>query len=98
LPYIPAAEVLAGFPFLHLHGWHYGERIMADPLLHRQAMTMTLLAAVTCQLLNVWTMRSFRIFVPQSWLFFQPLAAGGYRGGRGLDLDDAQCASGPEGL
>jgi len=27
--------------------------------LHRQAMTMTMLGAISCQLLNVWTMRSW---------------------------------------
>ncbi len=32
---------------------------LADPLLHRQAMTMTLLGAVSCQLFNAWTMRSW---------------------------------------
>lgn len=53
------AAMVAFLLFLHLHGWHYGEVILDDTLLHRQAMTMTLLGAVTCQLLNVWTMRSW---------------------------------------
>ncbi len=53
------AAMVAFLTFLHMHGWHYGERILTDPLLHRQAMTMTLLGAVTCQMLNVWTMRSW---------------------------------------
>lgn len=53
------AAMVAFLAFLHLHDWHYGERVLADPLLHRQAMTMTLLGAVTCQILNVWTMRSW---------------------------------------
>ena len=53
------AAMVAFLTFLHLHGWHYGDQVLADPLLHRQAMTMTLLGAVTCQVLNVWTMRSW---------------------------------------
>ena len=53
------AAMVAFLSFLHLHGWHYGDRVLADPLLHRQAMTMTLLGAITCQLLNVWTLRSW---------------------------------------
>lgn len=53
------AAMVAFLTFLHLHGWHYGDRVLADPLLHRQAMTMTLLGAVTCQITNVWTMRSW---------------------------------------
>ncbi|MBW6520248.1 MAG: cation-transporting P-type ATPase [Desulfoarculaceae bacterium] len=53
------AAMAAFLLFLHLHGWHYGERILTDPLLHRQAMTMTLLGAVTCQITNAWTLRSW---------------------------------------
>ena len=54
-----AAAMTAFLSFLLLHGWQYGTVILADPLLHRQAMTMTLLGAVTCQLLNGLTMRSW---------------------------------------
>ena len=53
------AAMVAFLGFLLLHGWQYGEVTLADPLLQKQAMTMTLLGAVTCQLLNVWTMRSW---------------------------------------
>jgi sodium/potassium-transporting ATPase subunit alpha len=53
------AAMTAFLVFLLLHGWHYGTVELADPLLHRQAMTMTLLGAVSCQLLNAWTMRSW---------------------------------------
>lgn len=53
------AAMVAFVVFLHLHGWNYGERILTDPHLHRQAMTMTLLGAVTCQIMNVWTLRSW---------------------------------------
>jgi sodium/potassium-transporting ATPase subunit alpha len=57
---IEAAAAMAAFlSFLLLHGWQYGTVDLADPVLHRQAMTMTLLGAVSCQLLNAWTMRSW---------------------------------------
>lgn len=57
---IEATAAMAAFlSFLLLHGWQYGTVDLADPLLHRQAMTMTLLGAVSCQLLNAWTMRSW---------------------------------------
>jgi sodium/potassium-transporting ATPase subunit alpha len=54
-----AAAMTAFLSFLLLHGWQYGTVTLADPLLHRQAMTMTLLGAVTCQMLNGLTMRSW---------------------------------------
>ncbi len=53
------AAMVAFISFLLLHGWHYGTVELDDPLLHSQAMTMTLLGAVSCQLVNVWTMRSW---------------------------------------
>ena len=53
------AAMVAFISFLLLHGWQYGEVFLADANFHRQAMTMTLLGAITCQLLNVWTMRSW---------------------------------------
>ncbi|MDA3945397.1 MAG: cation-transporting P-type ATPase [Helicobacteraceae bacterium] len=53
------AAMVAFISFLLLHGWHYGQVDLGDPLLHSQAMTMTLLGAVSCQLVNVWTMRSW---------------------------------------
>jgi len=57
---IEATAAMAAFlSFLLLHGWQYGVVELSDPLLHRQAMTMTLLGAVSCQLLNAWTMRSW---------------------------------------
>ncbi len=57
---IEAAAAMAAFVlFLQQHGWQYGTVTLADPLLHRQAMTMTLLGAVTCQIFNGWTMRSW---------------------------------------
>ena len=57
---IEASAAMAAFlSFLWLHGWHYGQVELSDPLLHRQAMTMTLLGAISCQLLNAWTMRSY---------------------------------------
>jgi sodium/potassium-transporting ATPase subunit alpha len=57
---IEATAAMSAFlAFLLLHGWQYGTVVLADPLLHRQAMTMTLLGAVSCQLLNAWTLRSW---------------------------------------
>ena len=53
------AAMVAFLSFLLLHGWHYGTVTLADPLLHRQAMTMTLLGVVSCQTFNAWTMRSW---------------------------------------
>jgi sodium/potassium-transporting ATPase subunit alpha len=58
-----AAAMTAFISFLLLHGWQYGTVTLADPLLHRQAMTMTLLGAVTCQMLNGLTMRSWEFSV-----------------------------------
>jgi len=52
------AAMAAFLGFLFLNGWTYGD-LPIDPEFHRQAMTMTLLAAVTCQLFNVWTLRSW---------------------------------------
>lgn len=55
-----AMAAMFGFmAFLYLHGWQYGDLSINQSLLHRQAMTMTLLGAVFCQLLNVWTLRSY---------------------------------------
>lgn len=55
-----AAAAMFGFlSFLWLHGWTYGDLSITNTLLHKQAMTMTLLGAVFCQLFNVWTLRSY---------------------------------------
>lgn len=54
-----AAAMTAFISFLLLHGWSYGTVKLDDPILQAQAMTMTLLGAVSCQLVNVWTMRSW---------------------------------------
>ncbi|MFA7346523.1 MAG: cation-transporting P-type ATPase [Desulfurivibrionaceae bacterium] len=57
---IEATAAMAAFlSFLLLHGWRYGTVSLADPLLHRQAMTMTLLGVVFCQMFNGLTMRSW---------------------------------------
>ena len=57
---IEATAAMSAFiSFLLLHGWEYGTVDLGNELLHRQAMTMTLLGAITCQLTNVWTMRSW---------------------------------------
>jgi len=49
---------------------------LADPYLHRQAMTMTLLGATSCQLTNVWTMRSWEFSAFSVGLFSNPLLIG----------------------
>jgi sodium/potassium-transporting ATPase subunit alpha len=54
-----AAAMAAFLGFLFLMGWQYGDLSISNTELHRQAMTMTLLGAVTCQLFNVWTLRSW---------------------------------------
>ncbi|QOY51954.1 cation-translocating P-type ATPase [Candidatus Sulfurimonas baltica] len=53
------AAMVAFISFLSLHGWEYGTVDLKNPLLQSQAMTMTLLGAISCQLVNVWTMRSW---------------------------------------
>ncbi len=74
---IEAAAAMAAFiSFLLLHGWQYGTVDLADPYLHRQAMTMTLLGAVSCQLMNVWTMRSWEFSAFSLGLFSNPLLIG----------------------
>lgn len=67
------AAMVAFVFFLQQHGWHYGTVILADPLLHRQAMTMTLLGAVTCQIFNGWTMRSWESSAFSLGFFSNPL-------------------------
>ncbi len=54
-----SAAMFAFMSFLFAHGWQYGQVNLNNPLFHAQAMTMTLLGAVTSQLANVWTMRSW---------------------------------------
>ena len=71
---IEATAAMSAFiGFLLMHGWEYGTVDLGDPLLQRQAMTMTLLGAVTCQLLNVWTMRSWEFSAWSVGLLKNPL-------------------------
>ncbi|MDG6256880.1 MAG: cation-transporting P-type ATPase [Methanomicrobiaceae archaeon] len=57
---IEAAAAMSAFlGFLFLNGWVYGDLSITGTELHRQAMTMTLLGAITCQLFNAWTLRSW---------------------------------------
>jgi sodium/potassium-transporting ATPase subunit alpha len=63
------AAMSAFITFLLLHGWEYGQVDLGDELLHRQAMTMTLLGAVTCQLANAWTLRSWEFSALSNGLF-----------------------------
>lgn len=52
------AAMFAFLGFLFLNGWTYGD-LNIDSEFHRQAMTMTLLGAITCQMANVFTLRSW---------------------------------------
>ncbi len=52
------AAMFAFLGFLFLNGWQYGDLSINDEF-HRQAMTMTLLGAITCQMVNVFTLRSW---------------------------------------
>ena len=63
--------MVAFISFLLLQGWQYGMVDLADPYLHRQAMT--LLGAISCQLMNVWTMRSWEFSAFSVGLFSNPL-------------------------
>ncbi len=64
-----AAAMTAFLGFLFLSGWHYGDLSISNTFLHKQAMTMTLLGAVTCQLFNVWTLRSWEFSAFSRGLF-----------------------------
>lgn len=63
------AAMTAFLAFLFLSGWQYGDLSITGTELHRQAMTMTLLGAVTCQLANVWTLRSWEFSAFERGLF-----------------------------
>ncbi len=57
---IEAAAAMTGFlGFLFLSGWQDGDLSISGTTLHYQAMTMTLLGAIFCQIANVWTLRSW---------------------------------------
>lgn len=67
---IEGLAAMFGFlAFLFLMGWQYGDLSISGTLLHRQAMTMTLLGAIFCQLLNVWTLRSYEFSAWSMGLF-----------------------------
>ncbi len=53
------AAMTAFLGFLFLSGWTYGDLTISGSPLHIQAMTMTFLGAITCQIANVWTLRSW---------------------------------------
>lgn len=53
-----SAAMFAFLGFLFLNGWQYGD-LNLETEFHRQAMTMTLLGAITCQMANVFTLRSW---------------------------------------
>jgi sodium/potassium-transporting ATPase subunit alpha len=74
---IEASAAMAAFlGFLLLSGWQYGDLSIAGTELHRQAMTMTLLGAVVCQLANVWTLRSWEFSAFSRGLFSNRLLIG----------------------
>lgn len=54
-----SAAMFAFITFLLNNGWQYGQVDLHDPVFQAQAMTMTLLGAVTSQMANMWTMRSW---------------------------------------
>ncbi|MCX6051353.1 MAG: cation-translocating P-type ATPase C-terminal domain-containing protein [Campylobacterales bacterium] len=54
-----SAAMFAFITFLLHHGWQYGQVDLHDPHLQAQAMTMTLLGAITTQLANSWSLRSW---------------------------------------
>jgi sodium/potassium-transporting ATPase subunit alpha len=64
-----AAAMAAFLGFLFINGWRYGDLTIVNTELHRQAMTMTLLGAVSCQLLNVWTLRSWEFSAFERGIF-----------------------------
>jgi sodium/potassium-transporting ATPase subunit alpha len=64
-----AAAMTAFLGFLFLNGWIYGDLSITDTHLHYQAMTMTLLGAIACQLANVWTLRSWELSALRPGLF-----------------------------
>jgi sodium/potassium-transporting ATPase subunit alpha len=70
------AAMTAFLTFLTLHGWHYGTVNLDNPLLQRQAMTMTLLGAVSCQFLNAWTLRSWEFSAFSLRLTSNPMLLG----------------------
>lgn len=71
-----AAAMAAFLGFLYLNGWRYGDLSIVNTDLHRQAMTMTLLGAVTCQLFNVWTLRSWEFSAFERGTFKNKLLIG----------------------
>jgi len=65
--------MVAFLGFLFLSGWQYGDLSITNSTLHYQAMTMTLLGAITCQLMNVWTLRSWEYSAFSRGLFTNKL-------------------------
>jgi sodium/potassium-transporting ATPase subunit alpha len=67
------AAMVAFLGFLFLSGWQYGDLSIANSTLHYPAMTMTLLAAINCPLMNVWALRSWEHSSPGRGLFTDKL-------------------------
>jgi sodium/potassium-transporting ATPase subunit alpha len=71
-----SASMFAFLGFLFLHGWVYGDLSISNSHFHRQAMTMTLLGAVTCQMLNALTLRSYEFPIWTIRFFSNPYLIG----------------------
>jgi sodium/potassium-transporting ATPase subunit alpha len=71
-----AGSMFAFLGFLFLHGWHYGDLSVQNTLLHRQAMTMTLLGALSCQMLNALSLRSYEFALWRVSFFSNPFLLG----------------------
>ncbi len=72
------AAMTAFLGFLFLSGWQYGDLTITGSELHLQAMTMTLLGAVSCQLANVYTLRSWEFSSLKKGFFTNRLLLAAY--------------------
>jgi len=72
------AAMTAFLGFLFLSGWQYGDLSIIGSPLHLQAMTMTLLGAVSCQLANVYTLRSWEFSSLKKGFFTNRLLLAAY--------------------
>ncbi|NYT21572.1 MAG: cation-transporting P-type ATPase [Methanomicrobiales archaeon] len=72
------AAMTAFLGFLFLSGWQYGDLSITGSELHLQAMTMTLLGAISCQLANVYTLRSWEFSSLRKGFFTNRLLIAAY--------------------
>ncbi|PIQ23041.1 ATPase [bacterium (Candidatus Blackallbacteria) CG17_big_fil_post_rev_8_21_14_2_50_48_46] len=71
-----SASMFGFIGFLMLHGWVYGDLSINNSILHKQAMTMTLLGAVTCQIFNALSLRSYEFSAWSVGFFSNPYLLG----------------------